>query len=69
MGKPAESYINTDAILDAIESPVPMLHPGYGFFSENADLPGRLPNAGHVRRPATRSDRGHGRQDQRTRGR
>jgi acetyl-CoA/propionyl-CoA carboxylase biotin carboxyl carrier protein len=35
----AESYINTDAILDAIEkSGADGVHPGYGFFSENADF-------------------------------
>ncbi|NDI01718.1 MAG: acetyl-CoA carboxylase biotin carboxylase subunit [Actinobacteria bacterium] len=35
----AESYINTDAILDAIEkSGADAVHPGYGFFSENADF-------------------------------
>ena len=33
----AESYINTDAILDAIEkSGADAVHHGYGFFSENA---------------------------------
>jgi acetyl-CoA/propionyl-CoA carboxylase biotin carboxyl carrier protein len=35
----AESYINTDAILDAIRlSGADSVHPGYGFFSENADF-------------------------------
>jgi len=35
----AESYLNTDAILDAIErSSADAVHPGYGFFSENADF-------------------------------
>jgi acetyl-CoA/propionyl-CoA carboxylase biotin carboxyl carrier protein len=35
----AESYINTDAILDAIRrSGADGVHPGYGFFSENADF-------------------------------
>ena len=35
----AESYINTEAILDALErSGADAVHPGYGFFSENADF-------------------------------
>src|SRR4029077_2938622 len=35
----AESYLNTEAILDAIErSGAQAVHPGYGFFSENADV-------------------------------
>jgi acetyl-CoA/propionyl-CoA carboxylase biotin carboxyl carrier protein len=35
----AESYINTDAMLDAIRtSGADSVHPGYGFFSENADF-------------------------------
>jgi acetyl-CoA/propionyl-CoA carboxylase biotin carboxyl carrier protein len=35
----AESYLNTEAILDAIErSSAEAVHPGYGFFSENADF-------------------------------
>src|SRR5687768_9232910 len=35
----AESYLNTEAILDAISrSGADGVHPGYGFFSENADF-------------------------------
>lgn len=35
----AESYLNTDAILEAIrKSGADGVHPGYGFFSENADF-------------------------------
>jgi acetyl-CoA/propionyl-CoA carboxylase biotin carboxyl carrier protein len=35
----AESYLNTDAILSAIErSGADGVHPGYGFFSENTDF-------------------------------
>src|SRR4051812_13176195 len=35
----AESYLNTDAILDVIErAGVDAVHPGYGFYSENADF-------------------------------
>jgi acetyl-CoA/propionyl-CoA carboxylase biotin carboxyl carrier protein len=35
----AESYLNTDAILRAIEqSGADAVHPGYGFFSENTDF-------------------------------
>ena len=35
----AESYLNTEAILDVIErTGADGLHPGYGFFSENADF-------------------------------
>jgi acetyl-CoA/propionyl-CoA carboxylase biotin carboxyl carrier protein len=35
----AESYLNTEAILDVIDrSGAEAVHPGYGFFSENADF-------------------------------
>ena len=35
----AESYLNTEAILDVIErSDADAVHPGYGFFSENTDF-------------------------------
>jgi acetyl-CoA/propionyl-CoA carboxylase biotin carboxyl carrier protein len=35
----AESYLNTEAILKAIDdSGADSVHPGYGFFSENADF-------------------------------
>jgi acetyl-CoA/propionyl-CoA carboxylase biotin carboxyl carrier protein len=45
----AESYLNTDAILDAIQrSGAEGVHPGYGFFSENADFARRLTDAGVV---------------------
>ena len=43
----AESYLNTEAILDAIrKSGADGVHPGYGFFSENADFARAVTNAG-----------------------
>jgi acetyl-CoA/propionyl-CoA carboxylase, biotin carboxylase, biotin carboxyl carrier protein len=43
----AESYLNTEAILDAIrKSGADGVHPGYGFFSENADFARALIDAG-----------------------
>ena len=43
----AESYLNTDAIIRAIEtSGADGVHPGYGFFSENADFARTITAAG-----------------------
>ena len=43
----AESYLNTEAILAAIrQSGADGVHPGYGFFSENADFARALIDAG-----------------------
>ena len=61
----AESYLNTEAILDVIErSGADGVHPGYGFFSENADFARAITDRGRdLHRPAARGHRGHGRQD------
>ena len=43
----AESYLNTDAIIDAIrQSGADGVHPGYGYFSENADFARAVTAAG-----------------------
>ncbi|MBA3287425.1 MAG: carbamoyl phosphate synthase [Acidimicrobiia bacterium] len=43
----AESYINADAIMRAIQdSGADAVHPGYGFFSENADFARRITDLG-----------------------
>jgi acetyl-CoA/propionyl-CoA carboxylase, biotin carboxylase, biotin carboxyl carrier protein len=45
----AESYLNTEAILDAVErSGAEAVHPGYGFFSENADFARTITERGVV---------------------
>ncbi|MEZ5380520.1 MAG: acetyl-CoA carboxylase biotin carboxylase subunit [Microthrixaceae bacterium] len=43
----AESYINADKLMEVIEaSGAEAVHPGYGFFSENADFARRITEAG-----------------------
>ena len=45
----AESYLNTDAIIDAIRrSGAEAVHPGYGFFSENTDFARAITDLGVV---------------------
>src|SRR5579864_1760394 len=45
----AQSYLNTPAILDAISrSGAEAVHPGYGFFSENADFARAITDEGVV---------------------
>ena len=45
----AESYLNTEAILDVIRrSGAEAVHPGYGFFSENADFARAITDLGVV---------------------
>lgn len=45
----AESYLNTPAILNAVErSGAEAVHPGYGFFSENADFARAIAEIGVV---------------------
>src|SRR5207253_1354832 len=45
----AESYLNTDAILDVIgRSGADAVHPGYGFFSENPDFARAITDRGTV---------------------
>jgi acetyl-CoA/propionyl-CoA carboxylase biotin carboxyl carrier protein len=45
----AESYLNTEAIIEAVRrSGAEAVHPGYGFFSENADFARAIAAAGAV---------------------
>ena len=62
----AESYLNTEAILHAIEqSGADAVHPGYGFFSENTDFARAITERGRdLHRTTARGHRDHGRQDQ-----
>jgi acetyl-CoA/propionyl-CoA carboxylase biotin carboxyl carrier protein len=55
----AESYINTEVMLDVIErSGADSVHPGYGFFSENADFARAIAEMGveFIGPPATAMD-------------
>jgi len=46
---PAESYLNTEAVLAAAaKSEAQAIHPGYGFLSENADFADSVAERGHV---------------------
>src|SRR6187200_2285852 len=43
----AESYIDSDKLIDAIQrSGADAVHPGYGFFSENSDFAKRITDLG-----------------------
>jgi acetyl-CoA/propionyl-CoA carboxylase biotin carboxyl carrier protein len=45
----AESYLNTERILEVVaQSGAEAVHPGYGFFAENADFARALTNAGAI---------------------
>ncbi|MFA5884087.1 MAG: acetyl-CoA carboxylase biotin carboxylase subunit [Acidimicrobiia bacterium] len=45
----AESYLNTERILEVVaESGAEAVHPGYGFFAENADFARTLTDAGAI---------------------
>ncbi len=59
-----ESYLNTPRIIDAaLQTKAEAIHPGYGFFSENAGFANAVVNAGYgVDRTAARRDSSHGRQ-------
>ena len=58
------SYLNMPAIISAAEvTDAEAIHPGYGFLSENADLPSGWKKSGFtVHRPDARVDPHHGRQ-------
>jgi propionyl-CoA carboxylase alpha chain len=46
---PAESYLRADDIIDiALAHGCEAIHPGYGFFAENADVAQRVANAGLI---------------------